>query len=261
MTTDPFESPRILIERAREQIGEADSNLKAFFDRKPCANVIDFDRETSQQVHKVRLTAKLPERVTAIVKDVTGNLRDALDHAVYACAVALSVDEPTSTGFPFARDAAGVTGELNGKRLSGNPPEIRAFLAAFEPHQTGNQLLWGLNRIRVPKTHRVLIPVLISAGSTSIGIGELRMAGGGAGGQIGYSKWDPAKNEVEYMRLPYRSTFKYEMQTSFDVLFGEIEAVGGQPAIGTLNAIAGEVERVVSAIEAETTRIIGARTP
>jgi hypothetical protein len=103
----------------------------------------------------------------------------------------------------------------------------------------------------------VLIPVLLTAVGTSIGLGEITLPSGG--GQIGYSKWDAAKNEVEFMRLPYGSTFNYEVQVSFDVLFGDVEAVSGQPAIGTLHAIASEVECIVNATEAESARILSGR--
>jgi len=253
---DPFESPRLLIERAREHIGEVDAEIKAFFDRKPYTRVIELDRETGLYAHKIRLTAKLPGRIKAVVKDVASNLRDVLDHAVYGSAVALSGTNLDNTGFPFARDAAGVIGELNSKRLSGNPPEIRALLASFEPHATGNQLLWGLNRIRVPNTHRILVPVGLATLSSTISEGSGTVT---SGSQLGYCRWDTTKNEVEYLRLGPGSTFDYKIEISFDVTFENVEALSGEPAISALHAMTSEVERILSAIEAETARILGGR--
>jgi hypothetical protein len=106
---------------------------------------------------------------------------------------------------------SGVLGELGKERLQGNPPELRALLVGFEPHAKGNQVLWGLNRLRVPNTHRILSPVLLNAVGTSIGLGTLQMPGGG--GQLGYSKWDKI-GEVEFMRLPHGLTYKYEVMVT-----------------------------------------------
>ena len=134
---DHFESPRLEIERARELVDEVKAGIKAFFDRRPYAKVVDFDDETGQQVHKVRLTAKLPGRIKTLVKDIAENLRSALDHAVYGSARALGVDDPRYTGFPFAETPAGVLGELGKERLQGNPPRVIGGLRAARQRQSG----------------------------------------------------------------------------------------------------------------------------
>ena len=51
------------------------------------------------------------------------------------------------------------------------------------------------------------------------------------------------------------TAFQYDFDISFFVAFGEIDAIGGQPAICLLAAIAGEVNRIVLAVEAEAKRI------
>ncbi len=79
MSNDLFESPNLLIDRAREHIDELEATIKVFFDRKPYAHVIDLDRKSGQKVYKIRLTANLPGRCRAVLKDVTSNLRDALE--------------------------------------------------------------------------------------------------------------------------------------------------------------------------------------
>lgn len=253
---DHFESPKSLVSHAREEITNLDARLAEFFGKHPYARIIDIDRDTGEKVHKFRLTAKLPGKVSNIVKDIAGNLRDALDHAVYGCAVSLYGGEPSDTGFPFAKDAAGVDGELKGKRLRGNPPEIRSFLAAFNPYPGGNDLLWGLNQIRNPNTHRIIVPVGTAVVSNS---SEMRNLQGGTSLKFGYSHWDPAKNEVEFLRASPDWTFQYKVQIAFDVTFEGTLLLSGKPLVPTLIAIADEVERVCGFIEAETARILGER--
>jgi len=158
--------------------------------------------------------------------------------------------EPSDTGFPFARNAAGVAGELGGKRLRGNPAEIRPVLESFEPYEGGNDLLWGLNSVRNPNTHRMIVPTGQAVVGTEMSISNATIKGG----KLGYSEWNPAKNELEYMRLGPGSTADYKMSVAFDICFSGTNALSGKPVIASLHAIASEVERVVLTIEAETAR-------
>ena len=256
-TKDNFASPKMLISHAWDHIEDASTRITAFFEAKPYARVVDLDSEKNQEVHKARLTKRLPAKISAVVKDAAANLRDALDHAVYSSAVMLTgKSDPQHTGFPFAKDAKGVAGELGGKRLCGNPPEIRPVLASFNPYEGGNKLLWGLNQVRNPNTHRVIVPV---------GAAALRQTSQGPGGVVngtlmyGYSRWDADKNEVEFLRITPGNNFQYEVRISFGVVFEEGGTLKGAPVIDTLKDIAAEVGRVVARIESETTQILAAR--
>jgi hypothetical protein len=253
-----FESPRLLLGRAREHIDHLAAEIKAFFDRRPYAHVVETDPKTLQQVYKIRLTAALPARLPAVLKDATSNLRDALDHAVYAAAVTLGVSEPTATGFPFANNEPHLYGELGTWKFTHVPQSIHPVLVSFKPYPGGNDLLVGLNRIRNPNTHRIIVPV----GFATMG-NEISIAHGTIGGnsQIGYSRWDAAKNEVEFMRLGQGSQMHYTVKASFDVTFGDLEFVGGKPVVATLRKIMAEVNRVVLALEAECARLKKAGRP
>ena len=60
------------------------------------------------------------------------------------------------------------------------------------------------------------------------------------------------------MRVGRGSEMHYQINASFDVLFGDVEVFGGRQAVATLKALADEVERILGAIEAETAHILGA---
>ncbi|MCA1393459.1 hypothetical protein I6F20_30965 [Bradyrhizobium sp. IC3123] len=257
MTNLPeFESPKDLVGHAQEHIDRLDGEIKAFFGRNPYAHVIDFDRETRQQVYKFRLTAKLPSKVRLVFKDVTSNLRDALDHAVYASAVALGINSPKKTGFPFGNDAFHLASELGTWKFSDVPRELHPVLMSFQPYPGGNNLIIDLNRMRNPNTHRVIIPI----GNASLA-SEISNAGGKivTPAQLGYCKWDASKDEVEYMRLGIGSEFKHEAKVAFDVTFADPNIMEGQPVVPALRAIHAEVDRIVLGIEAETARILRER--
>lgn len=205
-----------------------------------------------EKVHKVKLTASLPEDVALITKDAAENLRNALDHAVYACAAFLTGGNPDKAGFPFAKTAAGVKERLNSPRLDGNPPEIRPLLASFEPHQRGNALLWGLHQLRNSNTHRMLVSVGMA--STTDGVMDANVITGSV--RWGGSRWDMAKNECEFLRVKGAADFRFQVNIQIYGVFRDIVGFGGHEVVSTLIPIADEVERIVSAIEAETRRII-----
>ncbi len=252
MSDDLFESPKLLIDRAREHTDALEAAFNTFFGSHPYAKVVDYDPQTGQNVYKIRLTGHLPGRLKTVAKDVLSNLRESLDHAIYAAAVSLGAIDPRATAFPFANDATHLQGELRGRKLKDIPPELYPMLEGFKPYPGGNDTLVSLNRTRNPGTHRILVPV----GFASVAMNMEISSGVITGGQIGYSRWDPAKNEVEYMRLSHGSHMNYNIQVAFDVTFGDVETVRGKSVLATLREFATEVDGVVLAIEAETKRLL-----
>jgi hypothetical protein len=248
---NPFDDPKQLIDRARDHIRDLEALVAEFWGRKPFAPTIERDESAGQQVHKVRLTENFPNRPATVAKDAFSNLRDALDHAVYASAVTMKPGSaPTKTAFPFADDAPGVSRRLLSKDLRDIPAAMRPLLESFEPHKSGNQLLWGLNRTRNVETHRIVVPLLVASTGNS-----LRINGGVLGeGQIGCSRWDPEKKEAEFLRVGIGSQVEYRLDVGFSVLLGDVDVIGGAPALDSLYEITKEVESIVLAIEAETAK-------
>lgn len=248
---DAFDSPREVLDRARDHINDLDARIKRFIERKPYTLIVDYDSNTGQDVHKLRF-APLPGKFAAIAKDAFSNLRDALDHSVYASAVTLFPERQNRrTGFPFAPTGLDVNTRLD-RDLIDVPAGLRMFLENLQPHQTGNQTLWGLNQTRNTKTHRMLVPL----GSASMGnMTHLRAATIIGPYELGYHRWDASKNEAEFLRVGRGSKLNYEVHGTFDVIFGDIDVFSGAPVIASLHTIASEVERILLAIEAETVRL------
>ena len=252
---NPFSSPQRLIRRAKEHIDQAEGLIEAFFQARPYAPIVEVDRHTGQQVFKIKLNRLLPDDIDLMIKEAATHLRDALDHACFAAAVSLGNPSPTKTGFPFARNTEGVEGELRSGRLRDNPPELHSLLVGFNPHEGGNYLLWGLNSIRNPNTHRFIVPVGQAVTTTTqIFGGTIK-----GGTSVGYSRWDAAKNEVEYMRVGAGSHVNPQVSATFSVVFEGTHALAGRPVIPILKAITNEVCRVGIAIEQDTARIIASR--
>jgi len=73
--------------------------------------------------------------------------------------------------------------------------------------------------------------------------------------KISAPRWDSAKNEMEYLRTGPTTVADINCQFTFYVALGKVEIMEGQTALTVLNAMAGEVEPVLMAIEAEARRI------
>jgi hypothetical protein len=66
---------------------------------------------------------------------------------------------------------------------------------------------------------------------------------------------DPVKNEIPYIRIMAGSYFEHEVDFTIYPTLDYREATTAEPAVLVLNAMIGEAERIVLAIEAECRRI------
>jgi len=74
---------------------------------------------------------------------------------------------------------------------------------------------------------------------------------------VGPSKWNRDKNEIVFLAIrPGSEIAGYDANVSYTVALDDIdEIIEGQHPVAVLNAMAGEVERILMATEAECRRI------
>lgn len=247
---DPFESPRLLLAGATLHIALFDAKVSELREQDWVTPKPDPERPGGVILEP---HVKAPPELRQILFDITSNLRSALDHAAYASTVALTGVDATQTKFPFGDTPEEVRRDAK-RRCRDVPEDILKFMVAFEPHMHGNVLLWGLNKLRNTKSHRVLLPFAANVG----------MVGSGppSPGTTASHEWNPATGRF-YPSLELAPNvalggivFAFRLQ----ILIGTGK-FRGEPALDVLNRMLGEVERVVSAIEAETLRMRAARRP
>lgn len=250
---DPFESPRLLLAGAARHLDA----LKVRIDQLRATDhwgTPEVDRTSSRSRSlgpisvAVRTNARIPNDMKQIVFDLVNNLRSALDHAVFASTLALTGEERAGTKFPFGDTRTELDGDVK-RKCKNVPRQMLDFLLAFEAHRDGNPLLWGLNKLRNTKSHRVLVPfaatvALSGEGEPTPGITPVR-------------EWDPSAGrlQVSLDRAPGVEAGGVIYAFRLEVLIGT-GTFRGEPALSIFDRMLGEVERVVSAIEAETTRLL-----
>ena len=248
---DPLNGAKYVLARASKHAADFKAKLVAFNDSNPFIKGAEVDTNTGERVLKLKLGKEFPDDLLGLAFDTICNLRSALDQAGYAASVAIG-GKGKETYFPFGDTIA----EVKSRRAGGSkeiPPEIFAVMEGFKPYQGGDDLLWSLNKLANTNKHRILVPVAIKAGeiqhmdASATTDGPVRIAMN--------PEWDSDKNEMELGRIGGKGKFKYNVEITMSVAFGEIGVISGAPADAVLDALCNKVEGVLMAVEAEGKRI------
>jgi hypothetical protein len=252
---DKFHSSRTRIRWAKEDILHFKKRMLAFFKTKPYARVVEPHDNGIQEVHKIKLIRPLPEALTSRTIKAAEDLRSALDMAAYAIAEAVGGPalERNDIYFPFSRGETDLKSRVN-RVCKYFPEEIKALFTKLQPYKGGDDLLWALNELCKPSKHKIIVPVGTSSGEMRL-TRAIMTSGTAGGGYISLSKWDSEKDEMVIGAVGIGGKFEYDFNVAFNITFGEVEIVKGQPVAGVLDALAGKVSGIVDATEAEARRI------
>jgi hypothetical protein len=247
---DPFYSSHCKIEWAKKHLTELITKIAVYVKENPCESVVEPDLDKpDQMIQKICLVRPVPYDISMIAGDVVDNLRAALDHAVYAIAIASGRSNIVNAYFPFAGSAARFENCLNG-RCADVPKEIYPLLRGFKPYKGGNNLLVALNQTCNRNKHALLIPFPFIAKVTN---GHLS----GTGFIVPpHHIWNGAKNEIILFTENIGSQRDGYFDTEFLITFPEIETIDNrEPAVAVLNKFVNEVERILLALESESRRL------
>ena len=249
--SDPFESSYLKLSWAKNDLAQLKEEVTAFLAQKDLYAIFtepDLNRP-EHVVTKMRPAKEAPDSFLKLTGAIVDNLRSALDHAMYAVAIASGCDKPLNAYFPFSGDAADFENKLRG-RCADVPKEIYPLLRSYQPYKGGSEALWALNRICIANKHRLVIPIGSATCSTGMDV-----SGTGFVSMPQHPTWDRAKNEMVLCTLGPGAQFNGNFQFGFYVAFGEIESLDGKSAIPVLDLFADMVETILREIEAETRRI------
>lgn len=246
---DHFESARLRLEAAKENIAHLNDRIEGFFDKHPATPIVENNPKTRDHTLKVKF-APQPRDWPVKTAEILEHLRHTLDQTIYAAARASGVDAPRNAYFPFSDTPENLENVIKG-RCTDVPKEILALARAFQPYKGGNFTLWALNKAANTK-HTRLMPVGVGAADTYVKNLAISSKGPFV---MRAPRWDRTKNEIIVIEAGAVETVDYELAVSFTVAFDEVEPVAGQPIIGVLNAMARVVESILVAIEAETHRL------
>jgi hypothetical protein len=160
--SDPFRSARLKIDRAKHHIHELAALVIRFKAEHPHEVAVETDSEPGYKIHKFRFAKPVPYgSFSVVIGDAITNLRAALDHAIYACAIAngAAAESFAACNFPFSSDAAHFDSKVNGCKTV--PEDIRTRLRTFRAYKGGHEALWALNNMCNRDKHALVTPILI----------------------------------------------------------------------------------------------------
>jgi hypothetical protein len=257
----PFESPKMLIDEAKASIADFKVACDLFVQDHTYNIINEVDRNTREQVIKLRFLRKMPPRLRITASHIVNDLRHSLDQAVCDGAVLLGRKHARGVHFPFAKSAAEFENEAK-NRLKDVHSDLVAFVKGFKAHYGGDGLLYAVGSLAGPNKHQRILQ--ISADNTGAkvrmtGNWSFTVSGPAAPGlsdlSLGLNKWNDLRNELEFIRASPHVAGNIDARPALQVVLGTGEAPFSGPAASVLHAFAGKVEGIVSAIEAETIRL------
>jgi len=248
--TDPFESPKRKLVRAKQHIYDFESCFRTFRDGNPYVQIAEPDADVPDNVvHKLQLAKPLPSSLDLIAADIVNNLRTVLDQAVYAVAIA-SGHDITHASFPFRETPVEFERAVAGKS-NYLPQEILALLRTFKSYKGGNDLLRALNDWCNADKH-----ALLSVAETATVRIHTKVQSTGFMSIPTTPTWDRGKHQIVLFTTgPSTEKLEYDMSFSLFVFFDQIEAIRGKEAISVFYAMAAEVQGILLALEAECERL------
>lgn len=252
---NPFDSPRLLVEDALEDIASLKEGVGAFVGKDNWSLVHERHPENGHHIFKMRFKSDVPPKLTVRVYGAARSLRDALDHAIYASALIVLGKEPERTKFLLAPTLGDIKNDIKRGKCRDVHEDIIAFMLALEPHEAGNKSLATLNKLRNKTTHRILSPAHLSTGGFGLSVtGDTYI-----GRMSSLSEWSATRRTLTVGEISADSTVEGNIVPTAAVILNPSLGLGRTPVVHALTTIAGEVERIVVGIEAETARIIAAR--
>jgi len=259
----PLEGPHLKLTLANEALDGLETEISVAMDAKPYRLVVEPNRQSGEQVVRVKIDTPPPLRWTGIAaNNVAGNLRAALDQLVFQLAIANGHDpERYRTQFPiFERRDDYFQGRGKGRSwrdsmLRGVSDENRARIDALQPFAgdpVESHPLAQLRQLTDQDKHRLTPPVFAvwdgaSAWFSYPGM-DADLGSAAIGVNLEPSKPWVMKDDHEVFRITISTrpnpTAYFDPKTPLRVAFGE-----GLLALTDFRAIAEFVENVIVGFE------------
>jgi hypothetical protein len=247
MTSDPFEGPKLKIERAESHIMDYSAAFKTLAESDVVRVHPEFDPETGDVKTIVQRKKALPSDLRLTAADALSNLRSALDQAVSRSTV-LARKSPAGTYFPTGTDLGSFKKALSGDKNKKIPEPVRDAIALLKPYYGGDgALLRVLHDLNRADKHTDLIEMGIAIRRITI---------------------DPGQGTLPDKMVWFRREDKFELAPAGDmqvynkikitlaIAFADVEAVEGQSVTQVLYQIRDVVRRTVGIIEHKTLALI-----
>lgn len=240
-----FADPYLLLQHTHENFLELIKCTKEYITSNPFEDIIEINEEKNYQLHKKRLVSAIPNKIRFLTRNILRDLRDSLDHTMHSAALTLGSNRPEKAAFIFSNNSDNYKKEI--KNNQGNPKQLNPLLKEISAHKGGDEILYGLSKLRNADTHNKIVAV------GSVPKNLVHVITSAMGQRI--SEWDFEKSEYLYYISPKGLTGTHHVDIELDLLFKGTEYFNMEPVVETISAIASHVDNLVRYIEHETLKI------
>jgi hypothetical protein len=260
-----FTAVRIKVERAKHHFRDLQARYERFQENEPYRAVRDDEPDTGDLVWRVKVSEQPPLPWSAIIGDCVHNLRSCLDLLICEIVRARGKRVTDDTGFPIFR-SADVFESDHARKVQGVPKAAVDLIKEAEPYQGADNPFWQLHQLDIADKHKLLVPVGMAHASTintytladvldaypdatTINLSEIPTAQGI--GIVVPKLTFPLEDGAEIYRIPATlredpiAQMNMNPEFEFEVPFGEVEVVKGQPLIPTLLQLIQFVDRFI----------------
>lgn len=264
-----FDRPKESIRWAREAIDDLDAIVADYtatktrgpqlLPTKPYLKIVDLDRETGNEIHKLKIVFPVPGLATRRANEALQNIRNSFDQALYsACARIGKVSRKGNLHFPWCTSPSDLKGRLAAPK-NVIPDEFKVLIGAEHPYPTGDSYAGGDDTIRelahlANGKHTVGLSIATASATerppsaiTRAGWFHVRPPGG----------WYAMKKEIFLCEVPPRSQVNDDYIVHLEVAFDVTPPLGNIPASRILREFAHRSKSFTEKLERHCVRLAG----
>jgi hypothetical protein len=249
--TAEFEPAKKSVRWAQEAVGELRETGSAFFQPGVAEIITKFDAQTGEHVKKLHITKRLPESFARKATEALGNSRHAFDQAAFAAWNIVSGPPRDTVYYPWAENPDDLEGRLKRK---GFDQRLWDTFKTHEPYGRSDKYTGGDDVIRALAT--------LANRKHTVGLaiyGHIRDIAypGVIGGfiRIIMPKWDPDKDEAEFLRYSGNPELGSQYHFTFQIVFKEPRFAKPVDAVSALAYFSTKANTVIETLQARCLEI------
>jgi hypothetical protein len=231
-------SPFLKIKRAKHHISDLSEKRAAFVQSNVYFGIPKFNTETNRTEFFLGDIPPVDPDVRLLLGDVAHNLRTALDHLACELARSMGIVDPM-VYFPIFESEEVYEAEV-GRKTKGLPKEAKDLIDTIGPYGGHDDLLWGLHELDRIDKHRLVLTTTAKISSWSATLDQTSRT-------YNFALNFNLKTGDKIGEIEGNHEADKQMSVTADIAFGEPEVFKGEALFPTLNFIAEQVERVISA--------------
>lgn len=170
---EPFEAPRLKLDRARKHLQELTGAAGSYIMDRPVAIVVEQfpgmeNHVPAANAWVARFRRPVPKTIAPIIGDVVHNLRAALD-LMASDLVRLNGKNPHKVYFPFSDTPDLLPERIKKCRFDRAGAEAVSLLKSMKPYKGGNMILRAIHDMDVADKHQALLPTV---GAVAVPVGS-----------------------------------------------------------------------------------------